>query len=106
MLAEARPEERGSAQGLLSVSTSLGRLVGAATVGAVAASAGGGIPGYQGAFVGMAIMAVSLFAVATLLKSRDAERRMVSNEPVQVPRDKTTSDNQCATGNQLASETR
>jgi MFS family permease len=106
MLAEARSEDRGSAQGLLSVSTSLGRLTGAATVGAVAASAGGGIPGYQGAFIGMAIMATTLFGVAILLKSRDAERRMVSEEPVQVPRDKQASENQCATSNQLVSETR
>ncbi len=75
MLAEARPQERGSAQGLLSVCTSLGRLVGAAAVGAVAASQGGGIAGYQSAFAGMAFLAVTLILLAALLKSRTAERQ-------------------------------
>ena len=75
MLAEARPQERGSAQGLLSVCTSLDRLVGAAVVGAVAASQGGGVPGYQSAFAGMAFLAVTLFVAATLLKSRTREQK-------------------------------
>jgi EmrB/QacA subfamily drug resistance transporter len=74
MLAEARPEERGSAQGLLSVCTSMGRLIGAAVVGSVAASRGGAIAGYQSAFAGMAFLAVTLFLVAMLLKSRAREQ--------------------------------
>ena len=102
MLAEARPEERGSAQGLLSVCTSLGRLVGAAAVGAVAASHGGGVPGYQSAFAGMAFLAVTLFIIAALLKSRAAERLLVEAE---APPDKKPGDNECSPNNQLASET-
>ena len=78
MLSESRPEERGSAQGLLSVSTSMGRLIGAAIVGSVAASKGGGIAGYQSAFVGMAILAVALLLAAVWLKSRSAEAEHLS----------------------------
>jgi MFS family permease len=74
MLAEARPEERGAAQGLLSVCTSMGRLIGAAVVGSVAASKSTAIIGYQSAFAGMAFLAVALFLVALLLKSRAREQ--------------------------------
>ncbi len=81
MLAEALPTERGSAQGLLSVCTSLGRLLGAAAVGAVAASKGGDIGGYQSAFAGMAFLAVTLFMVASLLKSRAAEQESTDALP-------------------------
>ena len=73
MLNETGPRERAAAQGLLSNVTSVGRLVGAATVGAVAAAKGSGAVGYQSAFVGMAILAVSLFAIALTLKSKTQE---------------------------------
>lgn len=81
MLAESLPQERGSAQGLLSVCTSLGRLIGAAAVGAVAASKGGGIAGYQSAFAGMAFLAITLFVLAALLKSRAAEKEDTDRLP-------------------------
>lgn len=74
MLDEARPSERGATQGLLSVFMSAGRLVGAAFVGAVAASSGGGVTGYQAAFSGMVILAVALVFVALALRSRRAEQ--------------------------------
>ncbi|MDJ0926046.1 MAG: MFS transporter [Gammaproteobacteria bacterium] len=81
ILNESRPEERGAAQGLLSNITSVGRLIGAAVVGAVITSQGGGVPGYQAAFVGMGIFAIVLFAVATLLKSRSAEQLLSDEMP-------------------------
>ena len=63
---EAR--ERGSAQGLLSNFTSVGRLVGAAAVGAIAASFGGGGPGYQKAFVVLSVLGLALAALALVLR--------------------------------------
>lgn len=63
------PSERGSAQGLLSNFTSIGRLLGAAFVGSIAASAGGGAAGYQAAFVGMAVVAAIMVALGLSLKS-------------------------------------
>jgi EmrB/QacA subfamily drug resistance transporter len=73
VLNETAPRDRASAQGFLSVSSSIGRLLGAATVGAVASSKGGGVIGYQAAFIGMAFLTSSLFLLATLLKSKRQE---------------------------------
>ncbi|MEO7386888.1 MAG: MFS transporter [Gammaproteobacteria bacterium] len=69
ILDNSLPAERGSAQGLLSNFTSIGRLVGAAFVGSIAASAGGGAVGYQAAFVGLAVVAAMLVALGLSLNS-------------------------------------
>jgi MFS family permease len=76
ILNESLPQERAAAQGLLSNVTSVGRLIGAATVGAVATAKGGGVGGYQSAFLGMVILAASLFALALTLKSKSAEQKI------------------------------
>lgn len=68
ILENSLPAERGSAQGLLSNFTSMGRLVGAAFVGSIAASAGGGVAGYQAAFTGMAVVAAGMAALALSLR--------------------------------------
>jgi len=47
VLEEARPEDRASTQGLLNIFLAIGQLAGAAIVGAVATSLGGGTVGYQ-----------------------------------------------------------
>jgi len=73
-LNETAPRDRGAAQGLLNVFFSVGRLLGAAIVGGVAASHGGGTSGYQVAFVVMGIPAAAMVFVATRLKSRTAEQ--------------------------------
>jgi MFS family permease len=74
MLAETDSRDRAAAQGLLSVVSSVGRLLGAALVGAVAASMGGGTVGYQAAFVGLVMLAVLVLLMAMTLKSRATER--------------------------------
>lgn len=73
MLNETVLHERAAAQGILTLNTSVGQLVGGAMVGAVAASFGGGNYGYTFAFLIVgAIMAVMV--VLTLgLKNRSAE---------------------------------
>jgi MFS family permease len=68
ILDNSLPSERGAAQGLLSNFTSVGRLLGAAFVGSIAASAGGGAVGYQAAFVGMAVVAAVMVALGLSLK--------------------------------------
>ncbi len=74
MLAEAPPEERGSAQGILTVFTSTGQLIGSAAIGAVIASHASRIAGYGAAFI-MIGVALGVLALASLgLKSRAAER--------------------------------
>ena len=73
MLAETTNENRTAAQGLLSVVSSVGRLLGAAMFGAVAASYGGGEVGYQAAFASLIGLAVLVLLTASSLKSRTAE---------------------------------
>ena len=67
------PADRASGQGLLSVATSIGRLLGAAIVGSVATSTGGGVFGYQSAFVSMAILAAALLVAAWGLQAGTAQ---------------------------------
>ncbi len=73
MLNEAPPTQRGAAQGVVTLFTSTGQLLGAAVVGAVVASHGGGMRGYDVAFdiVGVFMIALALLSLA--LKSRAAE---------------------------------
>jgi MFS family permease len=85
VLNETAPRDRASAQGFLSVSSSIGRLLGAATVGAVVASKGGGAIGYQSAFIGMAILTGSLFMLATALKPRQQEAIAMAEDAAPAP---------------------
>ncbi len=73
ILNETRADERGAAQGLLNVFLSVGQLLGAAIVGGVAASLGGGTGGYQSAFLVLAVLTGTLVLVSLALKSRAAE---------------------------------
>ena len=73
VLAETDNRDRASAQGLLSVASSTGRLIGASVVGAVAASKGGGVIGYQAAFTGLVVVGVLILITAATLNSRAVE---------------------------------
>jgi multidrug resistance protein len=68
VLNEAREEDRGAAQGLLNVSINIGQLLGAAAVGGIAASNGGGAPGLQASFTVMGCFSLLLFLLAAALK--------------------------------------
>ncbi|RMF97422.1 MAG: MFS transporter [Gammaproteobacteria bacterium] len=74
VLNEAHPEDRAAAQGLLTVFMAVGQLLGAAIVGAVAASRGGGVHGYQSAFLVLAVLTGLMVFLAFALKRRAAER--------------------------------
>jgi MFS family permease len=74
VLAEAGNQDRAAAQGLLSVGSSTGRLLGASIVGAVAASKGGGTIGYQAAFAGLVVLALLIALTAMTLKSKTEEK--------------------------------
>lgn len=72
MLNEAPRPQRAAAQAALALSTRVGQLLGGAVVGAVAASRGGGVAGYQQAF--LIIGAVTLvFIVGALALKRHPE---------------------------------
>jgi EmrB/QacA subfamily drug resistance transporter len=74
MLNEARPGERGAAQAVLTLFMSVGQLVGGAVVGAVAGSRGGGVPGYQAAYLVLAVVSLCLVPLTIGLKNRSEER--------------------------------
>jgi MFS family permease len=73
VLNEAPATARAASQGVLSLFTSSGQLIGGALVGAVAASLGGGVTGYQSAYLAVGVVALMLILLALNLKSRTAE---------------------------------
>lgn len=74
VLNESSAADRGSAQGLLTVFLSVGQLIGAAIIGGVAASQGGGTKGYQLALLILGGLTAVLVVAGFGLKSRDKER--------------------------------
>lgn len=78
LLSEAPESDRAAAQALLTVFLAVGQLLGAAIVGGVAASQGGGVAGYQSAFLVLAVLTGIMIIVSLALKSRAAERAVVS----------------------------
>ncbi|MBT8444824.1 MAG: MFS transporter [Gammaproteobacteria bacterium] len=70
ILEEARAEDRASAQGLLNIFLAIGQLTGAAIVGSVATSMGGGTVGYQSAYLVLAALSLLLIGVALGLKNK------------------------------------
>jgi EmrB/QacA subfamily drug resistance transporter len=70
VLNEARAEDRGAAQGLLNVSINIGQLLGAALVGGITASQGGGAPGYQATYTVMGVMTALLIVLALRLRRK------------------------------------
>ncbi|NPA26390.1 MAG: MFS transporter [Chloroflexi bacterium] len=70
MLQEAGPEARASAQALISLVTKVGHLLSGAFVGAVAASFGGGAPGYQRAYQALLLLALALLGVAGRIRNQ------------------------------------
>jgi MFS family permease len=75
ILNEAAPEDRGAAQGLLNVSINIGQLLGAAMVGGISASQGGGAPGYQATYTVMGLLTASLVLLALKLRRKAQEQR-------------------------------
>lgn len=79
MLNETTATDRTSAQGLISLFTSIGQLVSSALIGAVAASKGGGIAGYSGAYRVVGYVAVLMFLLTLGLKNRQQELSAAQN---------------------------
>ena len=73
ILEEARPEDRASAQGLLNIFLAIGQLTGAAIVGAVAASRGGGEVGYQAAYAALAVLMFLMLILSSRLRRPEAK---------------------------------
>lgn len=85
VLNETSAADRGAAQGLLTVFMTVGQLGGAAIIGGVAASEGGGAHGYQVALLILGILTVALTIAGFALKSRHVEKQTAAEASVQVP---------------------
>lgn len=79
MLNETTARDRTAAQGLISLFTSVGQLASSALIGAVAASRGGGVAGYGGAYGVVGIVAVIMLLLSLGLKNRQQELATVQN---------------------------
>ncbi len=73
MLNEAPLSERASAQGILTLDTSIGQLIGGALIGAIAASFGGGVNGYTAGFLTVGVVMLGMTALTWMLKGRADE---------------------------------
>jgi EmrB/QacA subfamily drug resistance transporter len=73
VLNEVAPEDRGAAQGLLNVSINVGQLLGAALVGGITASMGGGTSGYQMSYTVMGLITATMLVMAMRLRSKTAQ---------------------------------
>lgn len=82
MLNEVNAQERSVAQGVITLFTSIGQLLGSALVGAVAASGAGSAQGYANGFLVIAAAGAGMIVVAFGLKTRSAERAMQTVEPI------------------------
>jgi EmrB/QacA subfamily drug resistance transporter len=86
MLNEAPVTERAAAQGIISLEAGLGQLIGAALVGAIAASRGGGVGGFSAAFLVVGVVYWLLVLTGLGLKGRAAElETMRQNEAARPP---------------------
>jgi len=73
-LNETTVADRSAAQGMVTTFTSIGQLVAAALIGAVAASFGESAQGYDLSFLGIGLLTIVLVFVALALKSRAVEQ--------------------------------
>jgi len=78
MLNEVAVMERAAAQAAATLFTSVGQLVGAALVGAMIASMGGGLFGYSAVYLTTGVVALGLTGLAVGLKPRAAELRAMA----------------------------
>jgi MFS family permease len=84
MLNESKSSERSIAQGVQSLFTSIGQLLGSALVGATAASRGGGVVGYSSAFTMIGILGIVLMMITLGLKNRSNELETVKENETAV----------------------
>jgi MFS family permease len=77
MLNEFPVYERAAGQGLVNICTSTGQLIGGAFIGAVIASMGNDLYGYEFAYIFLAFTAVIITFIALGLKGRAAELKLI-----------------------------
>lgn len=74
VLNETPMKDSAAAQGLLSINTSFGQIIGAAILGAVIASTGSQLSGYDTSYAFLAVIAIFMLILTLFLKSRAMEQ--------------------------------
>lgn len=84
VLNEAPPEQRGAAQGLIAIFTSIGNLLVVAVLGAIADSQGASLAGFESAYLAAAGVALLMALLTFGLKSRYQEQEALAgaNPPI------------------------
>jgi len=77
LIHEARKQEKAISQGLISLNISIGQLVSAAAVGAVAASAADPLEGYSNAFLMIVMITLFVVAASFFLRNKDEEQTAI-----------------------------
>ena len=85
MLSEAQLSQRAAAQGSLALFTRIGYLVGAALVGAVAASDNGSVQGWQQAYMILGLVSLALLVATFALKKRPEELAAAERNKPPIP---------------------
>ena len=85
MLNEASAADRTSAQGVITLFTSIGQLTSSALIGAVVASMGGGVKGYSAAYMVIGIIAGIMVFLTLGLKNRQQELSTIEQNGQTVP---------------------
>jgi MFS family permease len=80
VLQEAGDQRRGAGQGLLTLSISIGQLVGAAVIGGVVGSSGDALAGYRHALLAVAIVCGLALVLSAALRGRVMARREPASE--------------------------
>lgn len=80
VLNETPMKDSAAAQGLLSINTSFGQIIGAAILGAIIASQGSQIIGYSTSYLLLAIISLIMFLIALALKNRAKELKTLQNK--------------------------
>jgi EmrB/QacA subfamily drug resistance transporter len=73
MLSESPPQKRAAGQALINFNSSAGQLVGGALIGAIIASQGGLVVGYESAYIFIGLIAVAMVLLSLGLKSRSEQ---------------------------------
>lgn len=79
VLNEAPMKYSAAAQGILSINTSFGQIIGAAILGAIISSQGSQISGYSISYAFLAVISLIMLLLTLRLKSRDEELKSLDN---------------------------
>ncbi|MDA0684668.1 MAG: MFS transporter [Bacteroidetes bacterium] len=80
LIHEARSSELAISQGLITLNISIGQLLSAAAVGAIAASAQDPLSGYRNAFLAIVVLTIGVTAISFLLKNKEDEHEAMKEK--------------------------